>query len=364
MQEKGTRSLLAAGTGESGRVERGRLLASRRVRRWPGDVEEGLDGVESGGVCGDEVDERVVVGGGVGGGGAIEGGGGVGAVKEGFPETQIVDYDDRERGQVVSPFSSSKESVLYKLKTQHLENLEEREVVQYLVQKEVTELMKLAEPEIGKEKTVEHESDHTGLQEDVTEPMKEQGKLMIEPTQQATDQHESAKITDTELVDARSPAPLVTKEVVYSYNVSFQIPDDFEVDEDKINEYYTHLQSKTVTRSVLEVVRFILYEVTPKLMREAKKKRKMETPDETSSPTVLIDEDLNMSPEDIAAVLKVDGETYVEMWYRIAWTNLVNSTAVKTPSEAKWEELKAAKQKAKTENCTPKSDVEADNSYD
>ena len=43
--------------------------------RWPGDVEEGLDDVESGGVCGDEVDERVAVRGGVGGGGAVEGGG-------------------------------------------------------------------------------------------------------------------------------------------------------------------------------------------------------------------------------------------------------------------------------------------------
>ena len=46
MQEKGTRRLLAVGTGESGRVERGRLLAPRRVRRWPGDVEEGLDDFE------------------------------------------------------------------------------------------------------------------------------------------------------------------------------------------------------------------------------------------------------------------------------------------------------------------------------
>nr|XP_011467847.1 PREDICTED: uncharacterized protein LOC105352432 [Fragaria vesca subsp. vesca] len=101
-------------------------------------------------------------------------------------------------------------------------------------------------------------------------------------------------------------------------------------------------------------------------MREAKKKRKMEIPDETSSQNVLIDEVLNMSPEDIAAVLEVDGETYVEMWYRIAWTNLINSTAVKTPSEAKWEELKAAKQTAETTrskqgDCTPTLDVEAAN---
>ena len=46
------------------------------MRRWSGDVEEGLDDVESGGVCGDEVDECVGVGGGVGGGGAVEGGSG------------------------------------------------------------------------------------------------------------------------------------------------------------------------------------------------------------------------------------------------------------------------------------------------
>ena len=55
MQEKGMRNLLAAGTGESGQVERGRLLAPRRVRRWPGDCGGGaVEGGSGGGRSGED----------------------------------------------------------------------------------------------------------------------------------------------------------------------------------------------------------------------------------------------------------------------------------------------------------------------
>ena len=72
-------------------------MAPRRVQRWPGDVEEGLDGVESGGVCGDEVDEHVAVGGGVGGGGAVEGGGGGRSGENGERGRHESDGLERER---------------------------------------------------------------------------------------------------------------------------------------------------------------------------------------------------------------------------------------------------------------------------
>lgn len=41
-------------------------------------------------------------------------------------------------------------------------------------------------------------------------------------------------------------------------------------------QYFTHVQSKVVARSVPEVVRFILYEVNPKQMREANKRKAIE----------------------------------------------------------------------------------------
>lgn len=51
-----------------------------------------------------------------------------------FPQAELVDYHETQRGQVVSP-SSSKALVLYKLKAPRLENLQERleDVVRDLV---------------------------------------------------------------------------------------------------------------------------------------------------------------------------------------------------------------------------------------
>ncbi|XP_004299345.1 PREDICTED: uncharacterized protein LOC101300623 [Fragaria vesca subsp. vesca] len=65
----------------------------------------------------------------------------------------------------------------------------------------------------------------------------------------------------------------------------------------QIKEYFTHVQSKIVTRSVPEIVRFILYEVTPKQMKEANKKHK----------AISISDPAN------------EGESYMEMVLRVEW---------------------------------------------
>nr|XP_011457640.1 PREDICTED: uncharacterized protein LOC105349512 [Fragaria vesca subsp. vesca] len=105
-----------------------------------------------------------------------------------FPQAELVDYHETQRGQVVSP-SSSKALVLYKPKAPRLENLQERleDVVRDLVLGAAKELNDLADAEINMEQKQEQASDST----------KEEGELMIATPQQAPTHHESPKRTET-----------------------------------------------------------------------------------------------------------------------------------------------------------------------
>ncbi|KAM5552988.1 hypothetical protein ABKV19_025304 [Rosa sericea] len=328
-----------------------------------------------------------------------------------FPRAQIVDYHETQTRRVVSPSPSSKELVLYKPETQRQENLQERlgQVIKDLVHvttfaletpKEVTELMKLAEAEIAKERKAEHDSSRSSMQEEASESMKEDNKLMIVAVEEAQADHESPKITNTEPTFTTRPGRSATKLMAHISNVSFQMPDDFEVDDDTINEfvpndevlreitaqgrkkysffdrlhgwkmecrlrlngvrqfdkYFTHVQSKIVTRSIPEVVRFILYEVSPKQMREANSKRKsidFWDPANESPKNILKDEYPSMSSEGADGDFEEEEESYVHMFLRMAWSNLMNGTAEEVPLLSEWEKFKAAKKKARTAPCKP-----------
>ncbi|XP_061990462.1 uncharacterized protein LOC133708908 [Rosa rugosa] len=124
----------------------------------------------------------------------------------------------------------------------------------------------------------------------------------------------------------------------------------------QFDKYFTHVQSKIVTRSIPEVVRFILYEVSPKQMREANSKRKsidFWEPANESPKNILKDEYPSMSSEGAAGDFEEEEESYVQMFLRVAWSNLMNGTAEEVPLLSEWEKFKAAKKKARTTPCKP-----------